>query len=155
MVVPHWCNDKVEMFRSVVKDEYAKLMCEEEMCTLVNDIHTANPAHFVTANTDEFVRDLLRRSLVADRIGTIIGNRTAGSKTQKLRMIGIDPKEIVWITDTSSDVHYGQEANVGMIIGTAFNWSVHGKTILKADYPDLEIANTPKELHDILKEIAY
>lgn len=107
--------------------------------------------HIISSTNTETIKDYCELNGILNYFGDILGYDVEASKVKKFQMLfekyRLDPKELIFVTDTTGDIEEAREAGIGTVIAVADGYQ--DQKILEASHPT-HVIDSIKDLEKVL-----
>ncbi len=111
---------KVNFFEEYGK-RFEKLDIDEQKQLIIQKLSERFPLFIISSTTSDIIRTYLRKHQILSCFKEILGNEIHASKVKKFRLLfekyHIDPKDVIFITDSTGDMIEAKEAGIETIVG--------------------------------------
>lgn len=130
----------------------SKLTMPEELKKTVINLSKDYPFAVVSSSSSKLIKPFMEKEGVLPLFSKILGADTHPSKVVKISNLlkeeGISPKDAIFVTDTTGDIHEARKCEVEAI---AVTWGMHEKEYLLTEKPWATV-DTPAELESKVRE---
>ncbi|OGI57116.1 hypothetical protein A3B85_03230 [Candidatus Nomurabacteria bacterium RIFCSPHIGHO2_02_FULL_37_13] len=149
-------NTKVKQhpeFFKLYEKQSRKLEIPKKLKDLICKLSKNYTLAIISATPSTLIATILKQANVFKYFSDILGGDIHTSKVVKNKMLlekyKIEPKDAVFITDTTGDILEARECGIESI---AVTWGFHEKETLQKEKP-FKIVSTPEDLEKAIEEI--
>jgi len=142
---------KIDFFKEYGK-RFKTLEIDEEKKSIIQKLAKEYQLFIISSTTTDIIQSYLQKHGILSCFTEILGNEVHASKVKKFQILfkkySIDPKNVIFITDSSGDMKEAKEVNIKKIIGILGGFQV--EEALKKEKPSLIVKNF-SQFYDFVK----
>jgi phosphoglycolate phosphatase len=144
---------KLDKFKKECEDELKNIHMRifQDVPPLLKELSRHFYIAVISSNFKRIITDNLKKKDLLGNFSAIVGADVIENKVDRINkcvhIFGIEPKEALYIGDTTGDVKEAKQAKVKTL---AVTWGFHGRAALKKQNPDF-IASKPNQILKFLK----